>query len=304
MEEFFEAFKRQLEYAVEMNCLFNNLMDWAFARWYQTPVHDVLHPGPRRTGLDYSNGGCKYNWTGGIAVGIGTCSDALSAIEYLVYDKKEVAMGELIAALSANWNEHEWLRDKCLLAPKYGNDDDYADKWARRASNAWFDEYEKHHAPHGGIFLGGLFSMTTYTWIGSQTGATPDGRMKSEPLSDAASPTNQADVSGPTAVHMSVSKIDSLRATNGLIFNMKFNSTAVSSRRELSKWADLVRSYMLMGGQTVQYTVVDQAALLEAQKYPEQYKDLVVRTGGYSALFIDLSKEVQDTIIARTEHSL
>ena len=146
--------------------------------------------------------------------------------------------------------------------------------------------------------------MTTYTWIGSETGATPDGRGLGEPLSDAASPTNHADVMGPTAVHMSVSKIDSLRSTNGLVFNMKFNTTTVSSRRDLAKWADLVRSYMMMGGQTVQYTVVDRETLVEAQKHPEEYKDLVVRTGGYSALFIDLSKEVQDTIIARTEHSL
>ena len=146
--------------------------------------------------------------------------------------------------------------------------------------------------------------MTTYVFIGGETWATPDGRGKSEPLSSAVDPSNGVDLEGPTSLHKSVAKIDTLRTTNGILFNCKFTTAAVAGEREISKWADLVRTYLLLRGQTVQYTVVDRVALKEAQKHPDEYKDLIVRTGGYSAFFVELDKETQDTIIARTEHHL
>ena len=302
MDEFFDAVKTQLEYAVRVNCIYNNVMDWYFANWQPLPVLDLLHPGPREKGIDYENGGCKYNWFGAIAVGLGTAADSLAAIQYLVYDQKEITMDELLKALDTNWVGYERIRQKCRQAPKYGNDDDYADAWAVRMSSAWMDEYEKHRCAHGGTFVGGFFSMTTYVFIGSETWATPDGRGKSEPLSDAMSPSMGVDLEGPTRLHKSGAKIDTWRATNGVLFNCKFTTAAVAGERELSKWADLVRTYVLLKGQSVQYTIVDNEALKEAQKHPEQYKDLIVRTGGYSAFFVELDKETQDSIIARTEH--
>ena len=302
MEEFFEAVKKQLEYAVRVNCIYNNVLDWTFANWHPLPVLDLLHPGPRQKGIDYANGGCKYNWFGAIGVGLGTAADSLAAIEYLVYDKKESDMNLLLEALNSNWVGYEGIRKKCRQAPKYGNDDDYADKWAVRMSDSWMDEYEKHRSAHGGTFVGGFFSMTTYVFIGSETWATPDGRNKGEPLSDAMSPSAGVDLEGPTRLHKSGAKIDTWRTTNGVLFNCKFTTAAVSGERELSKWADLVRTYILLRGQSVQYTIVDNEALKEAQKYPEQYKDLIVRTGGYSAFFIELDNETQNSIIARTEH--
>ena len=304
MNEFFQAVKKQLEYAVRVNCIYNNVMDWAFTNWHPSPVLNLLHPGPRQTGIDYEDGGCKHNWFGAIGVGLGTAADALAAIEWLIYDKKEITMDQLLRALDRNWEGYEDIRKKCREAPKYGNDDDYADKWAVRLSNAWMDEYEKHRSAHGGIFVGGFFSMTTYVFIGSETWATPDGRGTGEPLSDAMSPSTGIDLSGPTSLHKSGAKIDTWRTTNGVLFNCKFTTAAVSGERELSKWADLVRTYILLKGQTVQYTVVDNEALKEAQKYPEEYKDLIVRTGGYSAFFIDLDKETQDSIIARPEYEI
>lgn len=305
MDEFFEVVKKQLKYAVRVNCIYNNVLDWTFASWHPLPVLDLLHPGPRQKGIDYENGGCKYNWTGAIAVGLGTAADSLAAIEWLVYDKKkEVTMGQLLEALDNNWVGYEDIRQKCRKAPKYGNDNDYADKWAVKMSSAWMDEYEKHRTPKGGIFVGGFFSMTTYVFIGGETWATPDGRGKGEPLSSAADPSNGVDLAGPTSLHKSVAKIDTWRTTNGILFNCKFTTAAVAGERELSKWADLVRTYILLKGQTVQYTVVDGEALKEAQKHPDKYKDLIVRTGGYSAFFVELDKETQDTIIARTEHQL
>jgi pyruvate formate-lyase/glycerol dehydratase family glycyl radical enzyme len=304
MDEFFEAVKRQLEYAVYVNCIYNNLMDWAFANYHPSPVLDLLHPGPRQRGIDYSNGGCKYNWTGAIAVGLGTAADSLAAIEHLVYDTKEITIDQLIKALDSNWVGYEDTRQKCRRAPKYGNDDDYADKWAVRMSSAWMDEYEKHRTPKGGIFVGGFFSMTTYVFIGSETWATPNGRGKSEPLSDAMSPSTGVDLEGPTRLHKSGAKIDTWRTTNGVAFNCKFTTAAVAGERELSKWADLVRTYILLKGQSIQYTVVSNEALKAAQVHPDEYRDLIVRTGGYSAFFVELDKETQDSIIARTEHQV
>jgi pyruvate formate-lyase/glycerol dehydratase family glycyl radical enzyme len=303
MDEFFDAYKKQLDYAVKVNCVYNNLMDWMWANWYPAPMLDLLHTSPRSKGIDYMNGGCKYNWTGALGLGVGTCADSLAAIEYLVYDKKEITIDQLIKALESNWVAYENIREKCASAPKYGNDDDYADKWARKATSAWMDAYESHRTPKGGTFLGGFASMTTYAFIGSETGATPDGRRKREPLSSGGiDPCSGVDLKGPTALHKSAAKIDTWRTTNGITFNCKFNTTTIMSERELSKWADLVRMYILLKGQSVQYTIVDREALIDAQRHPEKYKDLIVRTGGYSAVFVELSKEVQDTIIARTEH--
>jgi len=304
MDEFFGAVKKQLEYAVNVNCIYNNVLDWTFARWHPLPVLDLLHPGPRRTGIDYEDGGCKHNWFGAIGVGLGTAADALAAIEWLVYDKKEVTMGKMLEALDSDWQGFEHIRRQCRQAPKYGNDDDYADKWAVRLSSAWMDEYEKHRSAHGGTFVGGFFSMTTYVFIGSETWATPDGRGIGDPLSDAMSPSTGVDLEGPTRLHKSGAKIDTWRTTNGVLFNCKFTTAAVAGERELSKWADLVRTYILLRGQSVQYTIVDNMSLKEAQKNPEEYRDLIVRTGGYSAFFVELDKETQDSIIARTEYDI
>jgi formate C-acetyltransferase len=147
--------------------------------------------------------------------------------------------------------------------------------------------------------------MGSYIPLGKQTGATPDGRRAGDPLSDATSPSLLAPALGPTAAHRSNTKaIDAVHTPNGVTFNQKFNLATVESERDLSKWADLVRTFVESGGQSVQYNVVDAATLRAAQKDPLQYKDLIVRVGGYSALFVDLSEELQETIIARAEQPL
>jgi formate C-acetyltransferase len=256
IDEFFTACEEQIEYAVHVNCVYNNLMDWAYHNWHPVPAIDLLHPGPRQRGIDFMNGGCKYNWTGAIGVGLGTAADSLAAIEWLVNDRKELTFDQLLTALDNNWLGYEDIRGKCLNAPKYGRDDDYADKWMVELSKVWMDAYEKHKAAHGGIFVGGFYSMTSYTFIGKDTWATPDGRRKGDPLSSAIDSSNGVDLEGPTKMHKSAAKIDTWRTTNGILFNCKFTTASVASDRELAKWADLVRTYILLRGQSVQYTVV------------------------------------------------
>lgn len=305
MDEFVTAVRAQYEHAVAMNVIANNVSDFTFARYFPSVVHNLLHPGPRRSGIDINAGGCRYNWTGALMVGMANAGDMLAAIDTLIYRRREVTWDELLAALRANWLGFDELRRKCIAAPKYGCDDEYADGWTKTALDMLFAAYERHTTPRGGRFVCGLISMATYLLLGKRVGATPDGRASGEPLADATSPSALAPLAGPTAAHRSNARaIDAWHTPNGVTFNQRFNATAVTTPRELSKWADLVRTHVEAGGQSVQYNVVDSAVLRAAQRHPERYRDLIVRVGGYSAVFTELSQEVQDSIIARAEQVL
>jgi len=302
MEQFVEAVRRQIEHAVEMNVIINNVYDQVYTRNFPCVYHDLMYPGPRSSGVDIQAGGCRYNSTGVLAVGMANAGDILAAVDHLIYRRQEVTWQELLHALRNNWQGAGELRRKFMAAPKYGCDDEYADNWASIALQMWTAAYERHTTPRGGRFVMGLLSMGNYVTLGEMTGATPDGRLSGTPLADSTSPSIFAPQNGPTAAHRSAARaIDAYHTPNGITFNQRFNLTAVGSPRDISKWMDLVRSYMDMGGQQVQYTVVDSQTLREAQKDPSTYRDLIVRVGGYSAVFVELSKEVQDTIIQRAE---
>jgi len=302
MEHFVEAVKIQIEHAVRMNVIINNVYDWVYARFYPCVFHDLMYPGPRRTGLDINAGGCTYNWTGCLAVGTANAGDILAAVDTLIFREKTITWQQLMDALDRNWEGYEDVRKLCLKAPKYGCDEEYADHWVRKNLSMWVQAYRRHTTPRGGRFVVGLISMGNYVTLGKAVGATPDGRKKGDPLSDSTSPSTLAKVNGPTAAHRSAARaIDAVNIPNGVTFNQRFNYTVLSSRRDLSKWADLVKSYMDDGGMEVQYTIVDENQLRDAQLHPERYRDLIVRVGGYSAYFVELTKEVQDSIIARSE---
>ncbi len=305
MQEFLEAVKIQIEFAVRMNVIANNVYDYTFTRYYPLVFHNLMHPSPRHSGIDMNAGGCKYNSTGCLAIGTANAGDMLAAVDHLIYKTKTVTWDELLDALECNWEGYEELRRKAIAAPKYGCDDEYADNWVRIALGMYYDAYESHATTHGGHFVTGLISMSNYVPVGKYTGATPDGRTSGEPLADSTSPSVYASQAGPTAAHRSMARaIDPYRVPNGITFNQRFNSTAVMTDRELSKWSDLVREFVDACGVEAQYTVVDSATLREAQKSPNDYRDLFVRVGGYSAVFVELSPEVQETIIARAEQAI
>ncbi|MEA4908365.1 MAG: hypothetical protein GYA17_20620 [Chloroflexi bacterium] len=302
MDQFVEAVRTQVEYAVHMNALINNVYDYVFSRNYPLVYHDLMHPGPRNSGIDMNAGGCMYNATGCLAVGMANAGDMLAAVDTLIFRQEETTWDELLDALQHNWEGYSELQRKAIAAPKYGADDVYADEWARTLLNMYMDAYEKHPTTHGGHFNVGLISMGNYVPLGHWVGASPDGRKQGDSLSDSTAPSTLAPVVGPTATHRSAARaIDSYRTANGVTFNQRFNATSVMTSREVSKWADLVRDYVDACGMEVQYTVVDGAALRLAQANPGEYRDLLVRVGGYSAVFVELSKEVQDSIIARAE---
>ena len=185
--------------------------------------------------------------------------------------------------------------------PKFGNAIDDVDYFARDVAYTYSRPLLKYHNPRGGQFQAGLYPVSANVPLGAQTGATPDGRLAYQPVADGVSPSAGKDVNGPTAAANSVSRLDHGIASNGTLFNQKFHPSALSGRRGLENFVGLIRSYFDQKGSHMQFNVVSRETLLDAQKHPEQYKHLVVRVAGYSALFTTLSKSLQDDIIRRTE---
>ncbi len=240
-----------------------------------------------------------------IPVGAINVADSLAAIKLLVYDRKKITLKELKQALAANWEGYENVRKMCLQAPKYGNDIDYVDLIAKDLYQFLLDEEANYHT-FGRPVLGnvkgiGGASISSMFAGGTIIGATPDGRLAGTTLSDGTvSPAQGRDINGPTAMLKSAAKINQAACSSTLL-NIKLHPSSISNREDLKKLGLLIQTYADMGGKWVQFNVVGNEQLLDAQKHPENYRDLIVRVAGYSAYFIDLSKGVQDDIIRRNE---
>jgi formate C-acetyltransferase len=214
----------------------------------------------------------------------------------------ELRLAELVSILTGDFKDHEPLRQRLVhKTHKYGNDDDYADTITVRIFNTCIEELDGRPDTKGGRYRVEMLPTTSHVYFGSVTGATPDGRHATRALSEGISPVQGADRFGPTAVIKSASKIDHLKA-GGTLLNIKFTPGLVASEEGVDKWAQLVRSYFKMDGHHVQFNVVRADTLRKAQTNPEQHRDLIVRVAGYSDYFCDLSKELQEEIIERTEH--
>jgi len=213
-----------------------------------------------------------------------------------------MSLRDFVAVLDTDFNEQEVLRQKLLnRLPKYGNDDDQADDLMLRVFNACFEEVDGRPDARGGRYRVELLPTTCHVYFGSVVGATADGRKAGLPLSEGISPVQGADRHGPTAVMRSASKMDHVK-TGGTLLNLKFSPDLVSTDDGLDKWAALVRGYFRMDGHHVQFNVVTAEALRTAQARPGEHRDLIVRVAGYSDYFCDLSSELQNEIITRTEH--
>ena len=188
--------------------------------------------------------------------------------------------------------------------PKYGNDIPEVDYFAREVAHIYTKELEKYKNPRGGIFQAGLYPVSANVLLGQQTGATPDGRLANTPVADGVGPCSGSDTQGPTAAANSVAKLDHAVASNGTLYNQKFHPSALSGTEGLSDFASYIRAFFDQKGMHMQFNVVSKETLIEAQKHPESYRNLVVRVAGYSALFTTLSKSLQDDIINRTEQAL
>ena len=302
MEEVFVAFEKQVNYFVDIKARGNNIIERLYARYLPCPFLSLLIDDCISKGKDYHDGGARYNTTYIQGVGLGTMTDALTSIRHHIYDHKTLSMGELILILEADYDGHEQLRQQMLnRTPKYGNDDDLADGVMQRVFEIYFHAVDGRRNTKGGEYHINLLPTTVHVYFGSITGATPDGRKAWTPLSEGVSPVQGADHKGPTAVLRSVAKMDHVR-TGGTLLNQKFTPQVLESEEGLDKLVHLIRTYFRLDGHHIQFNVVDAATLRSAQQHPEQYRSLIVRVAGYSDYFCDLSKTLQDEIIARTEH--
>ena len=301
-EEFFAAYEKQLRHFIEIKVRGNNVIERLYATYMPSPFLSLLIDDCITTGRDYHDGGARYNTSYIQGVGLGTITDAMTVIKYHVFDKKMLTMNELLAVLDVNFEGHERVRQMLLnKTPRYGNDDDYADRVMVDLFNAYFNAIDGRPNTKGGAYHINLLPTTVHVYFGSVIGATPDGRRAGLPLSEGISPVQGADRHGPTAVIKSVAKMDHAR-TGGTLLNQKFTPQLLKDDEGLDKLVQLIRSYFKLDGHHIQFNVVDAATLRAAQKNPENYRDLIVRVAGYSDYFCDLSLALQDEIIARTEH--
>jgi formate C-acetyltransferase len=301
-DELFTAFERQLLYFLDIKVRGNNTIERLYAKYMPAPFLSLLTDDCIARGKDYHAGGARYNTTYIQGVGVGTITDELSAIKKHVFEEKTLSMSALLEILAADFAGFERERQMLLnRTPRYGNDDDYADDLMVRVFESYFNAVDGRKNLRGGEYHINLLPTTCHVYFGSVTGATPDGRKAWTPLSEGVSPVQGADRQGPTAAVRSVAKMDHVR-TGGTLLNQKFTPQVLASDEGLDKLVQLVRSYFKLDGHHIQFNVVDAATLRAAQQNPEQYRSLIVRVAGYSDYFCDLSKTLQEEIIARTEH--
>ena len=301
-DELLDAYRRQLRHFIEIKLKGNNVIERLYAEYMPVPFLSVLIDDCIKKGKDYNNGGARYNTNYIQGVGIGTIADSLAALKYHVFEHRSFALPEFSRILAQNFEGHE--KTRLLLvnkSPKYGNDDEYADSLMRWVFEAFYDLVNGRKNTKGGVYRINMLPTTCHVYFGSVTGATPDGRSASLPLSEGISPVQGADRKGPTAVLKSAGKMDHVR-TGGTLLNQKFTPQLLESEKGIENLSHLVRSYFTLGGHHVQFNVVNAQTLREAQEHPDQHRDLIVRVAGYSDYFCDLGKSLQDEIIARTEH--
>ncbi|HAQ65295.1 MAG TPA: formate C-acetyltransferase/glycerol dehydratase family glycyl radical enzyme [Bacteroidales bacterium] len=298
-----EAFEKQVNYFVDIKIRGNNVIEKLFAINLPVPFLSLLIDDCIANGCDYNAGGTRYNSSYIQGVGLGSLTDSLTAIKQHVYDQQTITMKGMIQALDSNFQDYQELRKELVFnTPKWGNDDDTADRHAIGIFNLFFKAVDGRQSPRGATYRINMLPTTCHIYFGQVTGATPDGRLSGIPLSEGISPVQGADHCGPTAVLKSAAKIDHIK-TGGTLLNQKFTPSFFDDNESYGKLTALIRSYFRMDGHHIQFNVVNADTLRDAQKHPEKYRDLIVRVAGYSDYFNDLGEDLQDEIIRRTEHS-
>lgn len=303
-EDVMAAYREQMAYFVELLAISDNAVDKAHGQRAPLPFLSSLVDDCIAEGKSLQDGGAHYNFTGPQGVGVANVADSLAAMKSLVFDNKELTLEELKNAIDSDFEkaDGEKIRQQLLnRAPKYGNDEPYADSIAHDAAFIYCQEVEKYVNPRGGSFQPGLYPVSANVPLGAVVGATPDGRKSGEPLADGVSPASGMDQSGPTASVKSVTKLDHVIASNGTLLNMKFHPSALKGDKGLDNLVAVTETLFKGGGTHIQYNVIGKETLEDAQNNPDEYRGLVVRVAGYSAFFTSLDTAIQNDIISRTE---
>lgn len=313
-EELLSAWDKTVREMTRYSVIVENAIDKASERDVPDILCSALTDDCIGRGKTIKEGGAVYDFISGLQVGIANMADALAAIKKLVFEEKKITPIQLWNAILDDFQSDENKKIQAMLideVPKYGNDIDYVDNLVVEAYDSYLDEIKKypntryHRGPIGGIRYGGTSSISANVGQGMGTMATPDGRNAYEPLAEGCSPAHNADKNGPTAVFKSVAKLPTEKITGGVLLNQKMTPQMLSTEENKQKLEMLIRAFFnRLHGYHVQYNIVSRETLIDAQKYPEKHKDLIVRVAGYSAFFNVLSKKTQDDIIGRTEQCL
>ncbi|AOY74603.1 choline trimethylamine-lyase [Clostridium formicaceticum] len=299
-EDFENAVKEQIKYITKLSSIATVISQRVHRELAPKPLMSIMYEGCMEKGKDVSAGGAMYNFGPGVVwSGLATYVDSMAAIKRLVYDEKKYTLHQINEALKADFAGYEQLRNDCLQAPKYGNDDDYVDLIAADLINFTEMEHRKYKTLYS-VMCHGTLSISNNTPFGQLTGASANGRKAWTPLSDGISPTQGADFKGPTAIIKSVSKMACDNMNLGMVHNFKLMAGLLDTPEGEQGIMTLLRTACMLGLGEMQFNYLDNNTLIEAQKHPEQYRDLIVRVAGYSAFFVELCKDVQDEIISRT----
>ncbi|WP_239391125.1 trans-4-hydroxy-L-proline dehydratase [Cloacibacillus sp. An23] len=298
-DDLYTAFEKQMEYVVDTKIGVDNYLRHQYATnmaatYLSCVIRDCIEKGK-----DYYNGGPRYNSDYIQCCGIGTITDSLSAIKKHVYDEGTYTLEELVAAMKDNWEGHEAMRLTLWnKTPFFGNDDDYADDIMRRVYDSLFRTIDGKHSILGPTYHLNMLSTTCHNYFGQKLAATPNGRFSGMPESDGTSPSHGADRHGPTAVVKSLGKMDQVKS-GGTLLNQRFLPSVLAGEEGIEGVKNLIRAYFKLGGHHIQFNVVDEATLRDAQAHPDNYRGLLVRVAGYSDYFVDLDNYQQEEIIAR-----
>ena len=301
-EELYAAWRQQMIYFVNLKLSVNNYIERMFSLYAPATFLSLWIDDCIEKGRDYYSGGARYNTTYIQCTGLGTITDCLSVLKKHVFEDKRFTMDQLLDAVARNFEGEEklrqWIRNH---TPFFGNDDPYADDIAVRVYDDLVKAIEGRPNTRGGKTCLNMLSTTCHNYFGQVCGASVNGRFAHFAISDGTSPAHGADTHGPTAVVRSLGKLDQTKS-GGTLLNVRFVPSLLKTDDDVRKLGSLIRSYFHLGGHHIQFNIVDTETLLDAQKNPDDYRDLLVRVAGYSDYFNDMTSQLQDEIIARTEN--
>ena len=302
-EQLWEAFCAQVRHIIPHCHAIKNTDKAMYSRYMPSPLQSVLIPPCVESGTDVIDGGTKpfYSFAMSLA-GAPNTGDALAAIKKYVFEEHKVTLGEICAAIAANFEGYEDLQKLLLRGPKFGNNDPYVDSIVNQVLSYVSDVVAETPGFHGAQSTVAAAAVTANIGLGMVLGATPDGRKAGEPISEGGiSPAQGRNSSGTTATMLSVAGLDHSKLRHGEVLNMRINPDAVQGEEKLRKFMALIRSYFQAGGFLVQFNIVSTETLRDAQLHPENHRDLVVRVATYAAYFVELGAELQNDIIRRLE---
>ncbi len=305
-EDFLKAFYQQLDFIVEKIVELSNEADRIRSTYDPTPYLSLLVDGCIEKARDVNRSGPQYNFITVEGVGLANAADSVTAVRKLVYEEETVTMAELLKALKNDFADNEVLRQTLInRAPKYGNNDSFADENARNISRYWNEKVIGMTSPATGRrYRGGYLSWNYWLAYAPLTASTPDGRARGTVLSNGVCCVNGMDKSGATAAVASVGKLGLESAPNGASHTMSFNPSFLRDEEHTDKFISFLRTYHDIGGSALQINMIDPETLIEARKNPREYSNLLVRVTGYNAYFVNLGPEIQDEIIQRESHAM